>query len=563
MKMTVGKKIMGGFLIVIVIITVMSGYTYIKIGDINDNYQGMMDANIEKLLLAEELATDIAEEAGTVRKFNLTGDPAARDRFKAIQVSSDEKLSKMEKIFTTENAQKLIKTLKQEKGAYEVLAEKAMQAKQTGNQKELLLYIQQGAKPYDNTVNGTNDLVEMIRKFVKGEQAKISEEVTDIRRIMLILNILVIIAAIAISIVVSRGISNVAQQLVAVANEIAEGHITKDELRAKSSDEMGQLAGSFNKMKTNLRELLQRVSQSAEQVSSSSQQLTASANQSAQAANQVTGSITDIADGAENQMNAVEETSSIVQQMSASVQQVAANANQVSEVSSQAAESAKIGGQAVENAIKQMLQIEQKVSASASLVETLGERSKEIGQIVDTISGIAGQTNLLALNAAIEAARAGEQGKGFAVVAEEVRKLAEQSQEAAKQIASLIGEIQGDTDKAVAAMSEGTREVTRGSEVVNSAGVAFQEIADQITKVSGQVREISAAMQQMASGSQQIVASVKDIDSLSRKAAGEAQTVSAATQEQSASVEEIAASSQALSEMAEELQAAVSRFRVS
>lgn len=151
----------------------------------------------------------------------------------------------------------------------------------------------------------------------------------------------------------------------------------------------------------------------------------------------------------------------------------------------------------------------------------MGERSKEIGQIVDTISGIAGQTNLLALNAAIEAARAGEQGRGFAVVAEEVRKLAEQSQEAAKKIAELIGEIQGDTDKAVIAMNEGTREVKTGAEVVNVAGAAFREIAEMVTQVSGQVKEISAALQQMASGSRQVASSVKKIDELSRASVGE------------------------------------------
>ncbi|WP_371375565.1 methyl-accepting chemotaxis protein [Sporomusa aerivorans] len=181
---------------------------------------------------------------------------------------------------------------------------------------------------------------------------------------------------------------------------------------------------------------------------------------------------------------------------------------------------------------------------------------------MDTISGIAGQTNLLALNAAIEAARAGEQGKGFAVVAEEVRKLAEQSQEAAKHIASLIKEIQLDTGKAVTAMNDGTQEVKKGTGVVTSAGQSFDNIANLVTAVSRQIEEVSTAMQQLAAGSQQVVAQVQAIGAVSKEALGHTQTVSAATEEQSASMEEIAASSQSLAKMAEELQHAIAQFRI-
>ena len=169
---------------------------------------------------------------------------------------------------------------------------------------------------------------------------------------------------------------------------------------------------------------------------------------------------------------------------------------------------------------------------------------------------------MLALNAAIEAARAGEAGRGFAVVAEEVKKLAEQSQEAAKQINSLITEIRNDTDSAVDAMNEGTKEVRIGTEVVNNAGNSFQEIFELIGDVTNQVREISAAIEELASGSQQIVVAVRDIDAISKSTAGQTQTVSAATQEQSATMEEIAASSLAMAKMAEELTRVVNMFKV-
>ena len=143
-----------------------------------------------------------------------------------------------------------------------------------------------------------------------------------------------------------------------------------------------------------------------------------------------------------------------------------------------------------------------------------------------------------------------------------MRKLAEQSQDAAKQIATLIGEIQGDTDKAVVAMNEGTHEVKRGAEVVNASGQAFEEIVALVTQVSDQVKEISAAIEQMATGSQRIVNSVNCIDSLSKKSAEESEVVSAATEEQSATMEEIASSSRSLAHLATDLREAVGKFRV-
>ncbi|MDR7869073.1 MAG: methyl-accepting chemotaxis protein [Sporomusaceae bacterium] len=397
---------------------------------------------------------------------------------------------------------------------------------------------------------------------VSGPIDEVTEGLATLRNISLAtVAVVLVIAALAMTLI-TRRIVGPLKLMVAQVQEVAAGDLTDKERTVYSQDEVGQLADAITAMRGNLRNLVRQINANADQVAASSEELTASAEQSTQAANQIATSIMSVAGAATEQVTAANESASVVEQMSAGLQQVAANANHMAAQSARAAEQAKEGGQSVDKAVSQMSHIENTVNTSAKVVAKLGERSKEIGQIVDTISGIAGQTNLLALNAAIEAARAGEQGRGFAVVAEEVRKLAEQSQEAAKKIADLIGEIQGDTDKAVVAMSDGTREVKTGAEVVNAAGTAFREIIELVTEVSSQVREISAAVQEMAGGSQQIVGSVRKIDTLSKSSAAESQSVSAAAEEQLASMEEIASSSQALAKLAEDLQVAVSKFRV-
>ena len=372
---------------------------------------------------------------------------------------------------------------------------------------------------------------------------------------------LLVLLATGVVVLFARRITGPLHKLQVVAEQLAQGDCTAAiDIRARN--EIGSLADAFRTMAGNIQNLIGHIKESARQVTVSSGQLTDSAEQSAQASGQVAAVIGEVARGAETQVDAVGKANGVVGELSANIEKVTASARNVAGAAHRTAAAARDGGEAVGTAVGQMQKIETTVADAAAVVAKLGERSGEIGQIVDAIVGLAGQTNLLALNAAVEAARAGEQGRGFAVVAEEVRKLAEQSQEAAKQIAGLIGEIQGDTDKAVQSMAVGTREVSRGTEVVNSAGQAFQEIVRLIEQVTGQVEGISAAVEQMASGSRHLVAAVGDIDAISRETAGRAETVSAATEQQSASMEEISASSQELAKMAAALQAAVDKFRV-
>jgi methyl-accepting chemotaxis protein len=393
-------------------------------------------------------------------------------------------------------------------------------------------------------------------------EKEVYAEVAANRYKMLAIMAVTILAVILLTWYFARRIAGRLTALVQKITQVADGDLKLSASADTSADEIGQLGRALSTMAENLRSVIRQVAQSAEQVAASSQQLTTGAEQSAEGASQVAASISDVAAGTEKQTTTVRKTTAVVERISAEIEQAAANVKIVAATSDKAAGAAKNGGSAVEAAVTQMSHVETKVVHSAEVVAKLGERSKEIGQIVDTIAGIAGQTNLLALNAAIEAARAGEQGRGFAVVAEEVRKLAEQSQEAAKQISALIGEIQADTDNAVIAMNEGTREVKIGANVVNTAGHAFAEIVALVDQVSVQVKNIATAIQGVANGSREIVSAVSEIDAISKNTASQTQTVSAVTEQQSASMEEIAASSEALAKMAQEMRNAVQRFKV-
>jgi len=362
-------------------------------------------------------------------------------------------------------------------------------------------------------------------------EESVYQPLVTLKWLFITLFIISILIVIVVTLITVKRITKPIEELAEQVQLVGDGDLTI-QAKVNGNDEIAVLATGFNAMVANLRELILQVHSSANHLAASSEELTASSQESAQATNQVAQSVVQIAQEAENQLRGVEQTAAVVDKMLITIEQISKSATNAVTNSSQAADKAKENGLSIGKAISQMGLIEQTVNTSAKVIANLGERSKEIGQIVDTISGIAGQTNLLALNAAIEAARAGEQGRGFAVVAEEVRKLAEQSQEAAKQIAALIGEIQGDTAKAVSAMNDGTREVSLGTEVVNGADIAFREIAQLVTQVSGQIKEISTSVEQMSSGGHQIVSAVQLINDLSKKVTDEAQTVSATTEEQ-------------------------------
>jgi Methyl-accepting chemotaxis protein len=409
---------------------------------------------------------------------------------------------------------------------------------------------------------GTGNYVDDIQKTIAQRQVEVDQENRLSIAYTIIGMFLVILVSVGFALLVNRKLAKQLEQMAETAIEVANGMLDVPEIKAESDDAIGHLGKSLNTMTRHLRELVERVSLSSNKVAATSSELSLGAEQTAQASNQISLAISEVVHGTEQQLAVVENSRYVVNTILDGINKMLSYSKEVVTTSERAAESAVKGSKAIDQTIEQMNNIEKIVTASAEVIQELGDESQEISKIVDMISDIAAQTNLLALNAAIEAAQAGEQGRGFAVVADEVRKLAEQSSQAVQQIADLVSKVQNNTYKAVTAMGQGTKEVSIGMEVVKSAGQTFQEISELVNSTSVEVREISEEIKRTASGSEQIVDAFEDMDRVSQTIVDQTQTVSASTQEQSASIEQIATGSKMLTDMALDLQTSTAKFQI-
>lgn len=328
------------------------------------------------------------------------------------------------------------------------------------------------------------------------------------------------------------------------------------------SDEFGSMALALENLHQEMQALIPAIHDSALDVTASATQLNDRTTESSSVLAQVANSISDVASSTSDQLNAVTSADKAIQELAGGIGQLSHSTDQTASSVEEASSTAEQGHMIIEAAIFQMNSLQEVVQKSAAVIDRLGDRSQTIGQIIDTISGIAAQTNLLALNAAIEAARAGEHGRGFSVVADEVRKLAEQSQTATEQIANLISEVQKDTQEAVNSMHEGTEQVASTSVSMTDAGESFQAIATLVETASAESQTIAAAVKSIASHADHISTSIHHIDKMTHSIASQSESVSGATEEQSAATDEMSSTSQHLAQMAENLQQTIRKFKV-
>src|SRR5579872_2559720 len=546
MKFTLGKKLCLGFAIVLSFLVLSSVMGFVKAHRISQIEESSFPTRRSSDLAAIRLQRDLNQTqvkgrqailAGsepkrlvtTKKLFEDTWDDVAKDLVVIDQLAPG---------WGEEENRDRLKELKKQLVTLREAQQDAIKLAASHKKNALALagnLSAERATPVNRAMKSSlGSMSDSFEKLVDDNQAQLRAANRSLSLTRILTTMLALFAGVIVALVMSRHVSQATRAILAFAEAITTGDLTCPDLEIQSNDELGDLAVALNKMSGNLKRMIVAISENSLQVASASEELSSSASLQAQ--------------GADSQNDQTAQIAAAMQEMASTVQHVSENCAQATQAAHRAAETAREGGTVVQQALAQMHSIAESVVGTAKQIGELGKSSDQIGRVTAVIDDIADQTNLLALNAAIEAARAGEQGRGFAVVADEVRKLAERTTTATKEIAQMIKNIQDETKIAVTAMEGGTKEVEEGVVSTGQAGDALKEIIHMSDEVGEMITHIATAATEQSSASEEINNNMEQIAKLVRESATGAQQSAKACQD--------------LSGLALDLQKTVSNFRL-
>ncbi|WP_214782052.1 methyl-accepting chemotaxis protein [Exiguobacterium sp. S3] len=558
---TLSKKIMASVGLILILTLVGMAYNLWTLDRMTSQYEQMISNDVMKMKAADDLALGMVRQAYGVRGYVLVQDD---ERKQQITQGGEEKKAAIESLIEladNESERKEFEALLEYATGYDELATQAITAIDSKDQEAIdrltLRLMPDVTKSISSTGEALQAETEEKMFVMQTELQEASQRAFWYSVVIAVVNfVLTMGAGYAISHMVTAPLRFLAKEV----DVVAEGDLTREDLQALTQDEIGQLMTGFNRMKGNLRELIDRVTQNAQEITAQSEELYASTEEMASQTEETTRLIDRIVEETIAQAKEATGTSQAVAAADEGIGRIAGSIGSIDDDVSQSLKLAEEGGATMAQAKDEVLALERETRRTGESISALKQQSDEIALITDVIQSITDQTNLLALNAAIEAARAGGQGKGFAVVAEEVRKLAEQSKQSATQIAGLIESIQAQSNAVLDQHVVSAKRVKTNTLLLERATRAFEQIVSQLETSVDNTSHIRIASHEIAETTKQVATSSLQMSQDSEGMADTMRTVGETADAQLAMIQELNGVAESLGNMTSDLQTLIGKF---
>ncbi|MBP2650302.1 MAG: methyl-accepting chemotaxis sensory transducer [Firmicutes bacterium] len=574
MKLKIGTKFAISFGVIIILILIMAVTALVGLQNVKQDLEKINTAN-SKVVQANETLSQYRSANSDMRAYIAYGD---EKYYTQIKSEFDKTIANEEEMLAKARPEKkqAVQELHDQTVEYEnvVLAEIVPKAKKynealvNGDYTHLNAYraeLNQASQRVDSINNSINEKLENLADGNASLAKELMSNSVISANTVVVVSALISLIALILGIAIAWRLTNIIRkpiiELTNIANEYANADL-RNSIRVTSSDELGDLARSINIMHEHFVDMISNIREASEQLAAASEQTAASTEEVTATSEEISRNMLTLAKEADFGNNSMLEASKALVQLSSLVQIAKTKATNSSTASEDTLNAAEDGRLKVNESVNRISNIKQQTEKSSLIIEELNNYSQKIAQIIVMITGIANQTNLLALNAAIEAARAGEQGRGFAVVAEEVRQLAEQSNQGAQEITVLVNQVTEKTNLAVSSMAQNVSEVDQGVIKVNEAGTTLDRILQAVQQTVEDTKQITDVTDEEVATSEQILKLIDGLATVIETVDKQCEEVASSAEQQSAAMQTVAASSEEITAMANNLKNSVEKFKV-